>query len=516
MVADQRSASQRLKDDFDDTDYEELDIIMPPYDLPVLAHFLEVNVEHYRCVKQKAIDTISGGHKINMRDSDKNSGTTNFNLDNLSAEQRQQYNQLKTFFDSPNEEMTMFELLEAFLTDYDGLGVAYLEVTRGMPTIRPSASGGAEVVWGDIQKLYHIPARTMRIRKHGDGYVQKRGVRKRFFKKFGDPRLIDAENGKELTAADLASPGFTLNRLANEVIYLYQYHPSSDYYGIPDFVPAIGAIVANLNVRDYNISYFDNSAVPLFAVVLEGAEWDDDSRTMIEDFFQKEVKGTNNGHKTLILEIPPGKKDEQPAKIQLMPLQPQVKDGYFTNFRRDNRDEIIRAHNMPPFRIGIIEVANIGSGTGTAQLLNYQQSVILPRQKKIEYRINKLLIQNPAGFGFKDWEWSLVPVDISEKERMALVHERYGKLGAMTINEIRRDLGLPAVEGGDVAFIIAAPDKITLIPQLAEKLKTLTSNTTSETPDTNTLAGSVENPAGTPEEGKVLSAVAPPPAKEVA
>lgn len=502
IAQQQTRESQQLRDAFDDTEYEELDLVKPPYDLEGLAHFLEVSTEHARCVKQKALDTIAGGSHLKLRrDVEVSLGTQG-----LTPELRQQHDTLSTFFGKPNEEMTEFELLECFMTDYDSLGNAYMEVVRGTPTVIPNSTGGWEIAWGPIKKLYHIPAKTMRVRREDNGYVQKRGIRKRWFKKFGDGRLIDATSGEEIPMEKLAKGQVHLDQIANEVINLKNYHPRSDYYGIPDFVPSIGAIIANLNVRDYNISYFDNSAVPLFAVILEGAEFDEPTRKTIENFFQQEVRGTGNAHKTLILEIPSGRKDEQPSKITLTPLQPQVKDGYFTNFRRDNRDEIIRSHNMPPFRIGIIEVANIGTGTGTAQLLNYQQSVVLPRQRKIEYRINNQLVQSESGFGFADWVWELKPVDISEKERMALVHERYGKLGVMTINEIRSDIGLPKMPGGDIPFVIASPDKITLIPDLANRLQQLLqSQATAVTPDPTT--GSQEKPSGTPEQSKVLSLV---------
>jgi hypothetical protein len=141
----------------------------------------------------------------------------------------------------------------------------------------------------------------------------------------------------------------------------------------------------------------------------------------------------------------------------------------------------------------------------------------MPRQRKIQYRINRLLVQSIAGFNCPDWVWELSPVDISEKERMALVHERYGKLGVMTINEIRRDLGLPAVLGGDVPFIIAAPDKITLIPQLASKLEELNSaQEAAATQGTDSTAGSQQESQGTSEQNKVLNMIGSGTTQEVA
>jgi Bacteriophage capsid portal protein len=372
--------------------YEDGVAIRPPFDLGDLTYFLEVNTEHYRCVKQKALDVLKGGYKI--------SEAQQFDEQGDELESNEEHRRvLEAFFGSPNEEQTLFELMDSFLTDFGAIGNAYLEIVRGVQGI---ATGESELGWP--AKMYHLPGKTMRVMKDGEGFVQIRGTKKRFFKNFGDERIIDCRTGKE---ADETLP---LEFRATEVLHLKNYHPKSDWYGVPDWIPAIGAIVGNVNARDYNISFFENSAVPMFAVILEGAAFDDETKDVITNFFQTEIRGTNNAHKTLILEVPPARKDEQPAKITLKELQQQTIDAHFRNYRKDNRDEIIRAHNMPPFRIGIIETASLGTGTGSSQMENYREAVIEPLQQRLAYRFTRLLIQSEAGFGFKDFEFKVQSV----------------------------------------------------------------------------------------------------------
>jgi len=432
--------------------YEDGIAIQPPFDLGDLTYFLEVNTEHYRCVKQKSLDVLKGGYTI--------AEVQRFDENGNEIEPDERHRKvLEEFFGNPNEEQTFFELMDAFLTDFGAIGNAYLEIVRGAQGI---ATGESELGWP--AKMYHLPGKTMRVMKDGEGFVQVRGTKKRFFKNFGDKRIIDCRTGKE---ADESLP---VAYRATEVLHLKNYHPKSDWYGIPDWIPAIGAIVGNINARDYNISFFENSAVPMFSVILEGAAFDDETRDVITNFFQTEIRGTNNAHKTLILEVPPARKDEQPAKITLKELQQQTIDAHFRNYRKDNRDEIIRAHNMPPFRIGIIETASLGTGTGSAQMENYREAVIEPLQQRLAYRFTRLLIQSDAGFGFKDFEFKFNPFTVEQRETLSKVHETYAKIGVLTINEIRRELGLPTVDGGDVLVMFVAPTNLTFVEDL-EQLK---------------------------------------------
>jgi phage portal protein BeeE len=84
-------------------------------------------------------------------------------------------------------------------------------------------------------------------------------------------------------------------RLLNEVIHLKNYHPHSSYYGLPDFLPALRALVGNKKAGDFNITFFENNAVPQYAIIVKG-----------------------NAHKTLILAVV---QDEgEKVDIEIKPL----------------------------------------------------------------------------------------------------------------------------------------------------------------------------------------------------
>ena len=111
---------------------------------------------------------------------------------------------------------------------------------------------------------------------------------------------------------------------ASEVIWFVNYTPRSDYYGLPDVVPALGAVWGDIARRDYNIAFFDNYGVPAYAVFVTGnfdpGDIDEDGRTdmekAIEEHFSELAK---NPHSILILSIPTEGRDEE-VKVEFQPL----------------------------------------------------------------------------------------------------------------------------------------------------------------------------------------------------
>ncbi len=422
--------------------YEAGQVLVPLYDFDQLSYFLEVSTEHYRAVKAKARDVVGGGWRIRA-------------TGEAEGDPRHR-DQLQNFFQHPNEAQTTQELCEALLTDYESLGNAYIEVVRH-PTLVNDL--GVNIPY----KLYHLPARFMRIHSSLTMYVQKRGIRVRYFKEFGDLRIIDCTTGKE--ADETLDPRLR----ATEVIHLKNYHVRADPYGLPDFIPALGAIAGNVAARDYNLAFFSSFAVPAYAIILKNIEYDDDVRSLLEDYFANTFRGPDNAHRTLILQLPPAREGEPQPEIKFEALQRDVRDASFKEYRLSNRDEVYRAHGVPPMIGGIVETGNIGAGTGLAQMQIYKNSVIVPRQNLLMSRINGLLIQGEFGFHFPDFQFELLPPDLGEREQLAKTHEIYLKSGAYTINEVRADLGLEPVEGGDRPFIPVEIGKLTFLDELAVK-----------------------------------------------
>lgn len=412
-IFDESAESTQLLDESWRDRYLTGEVIRPPYDPYKLRQFLEDSVFHLRSVKQKAIDVCCLGWDI-------------LPIDPLQPKEGTNYKTLVDFFTEANPDIELVEVLENAWVDYESIGWQCIEMTRNKAK-KPYA-------------FYHVPSYTMRkaVKDHVHwGYIQRRFnskgilIAERHFKKLGDmEERIDPNTGKPM----------------NEMIWMDNYSTLNDWYGVPEWIPAIGAMIGNNEARDYNIAFFANGAIPQYAIIMEGGEVTPEVRNIIKKHF-RDLKGTQNSHRTLILECPEG------GKIHLIPLAVEVRDGHFRLYRKDNRDEVLVAHGMPPYRIGIAETGSLGSNVSENATVVYKNSVVTPRQVKLEHRLKRLI---KKCFGIYDFYLKFAEIDIDDKKLKAEIDEIESKAAKnwvdsriYTPNEIRKQRGSGPLPGGD-------------------------------------------------------------------
>jgi PBSX family phage portal protein len=387
--------------------------MVPPYDFNRLAEFLEVDPYHYRCCRTKAKDTVAKGWNLTAV---KTPPKEDKEAQKLHTEN---YNKLFNFFQNCNPEMSFTEMLENQIMDYESIGNNFLEVVTDEKNIPIG--------------LFHAPAIEMRVKKDKTGFLQITGNTRVHFKNFGDTTVVDKRTGKP------ASKNLKPEYQASCMIQFKKYSARYRYYGLPDIIPALGAIVGNLESRDYNIQFFENNAIPRYAIIVKGGSLDSKVERKIKKYFLEELKG--RFHKTLVLSLPAG------CEVIFQELDIEVKEGSFRMFRVDNRDQIIHVHQVPPARVGIIETANLGSGSGYSQAEMYKDAVIEPEQSQVESRYNKLIVR--GGFGIDDWEFRLEDIDIRDFMEMSTIVKNLSESNSFSPNEIRKVVGYPPRIGGD-------------------------------------------------------------------
>lgn len=415
---------------FDDNfNYDAYQCAQPRYNFDALLYFFENNTWHSRCCRLKAACTVGLGYILQL-------------IDGMKPDETEK-KKLKEFFDNCNPTETFSEILEKFMIDYEAIGNAYLEIIRNLS--------------GDIVGMYHIPAQTMRMRKDRDGFVQVRDTRYVFFKNFGDKAKYNTQGQKDSEGT------ITLDTLATEIIHFSQYSPRSDFYGVPEWLTAAAAMLGSEKAEDFNIQFFENNAVPHFAIILKKATAGDEFKNTVTNFFRKEIKGKN--HRTLVLDVP------GEGELELKELVKDIKDAHFRFYRLDNRDEVIAAHGVPPRLVGIIATGTMGGkGDSDGQKEAFLTQIIAPRQNRLNHRINKLLIQ--TGSGVKNYKFELEKLNDSNSENEAKIHEVYVKLGILTVNQVRDLIRQPRYEfsEADKPFLFTSSGPI-LLESLEEYMK---------------------------------------------
>ena len=259
--------------------------------------------------------------------------------------------------------------------------------------------------------------------------------KKVWFKKFGIEGDISSKDGKE--------GKYTKKTRASELIYHKNIYPKSDYYGVPNAISAVGDIIGLIGLRDYNLAFFENYGVPTAIITLSG-EWEEDSDLKVSDFLNKEIKGTDNAHRTLVITQP------ENCKFEYKPVGVEVKEGSFKLYEQARREDILIAYSMPPERIGIRIVGKLGGNVAAEATRTYVDGVVEPLQMDLEDLINDMLLQSEI-YEFKFTNIDLRDYDVEIKQ-MGFQIER----GMLTPNEARNLLGRKPYTEGDKFYIMSS------------------------------------------------------------
>jgi PBSX family phage portal protein len=399
--------------------YSSYQLSEPLYNPLSLSYLLELNVYHMRCCQTKAKDTAGLGWELKDTEGTDTSAMKD-NIENI----------LKDMDES------LSKSLYRACVDWEAIGYGVLEIVR--------ESHKAD---GELAKIYHLPAINFRVHITGNKYMQRVGAEHVWFKKINYPMDIDCKTGKEYPLGSLKPED-----RATEIIFWENYSPRCTYYGVPDIVPAMGAVQGDISRRDYNISFFDNYGVPAYAVYITGdfdpgepvdkngnpdelgktpLEWE------IEAHFDEASKNPNS---VLILSIPSVSDDGGgDVEIKFQPLSVEIKESSFRLYRQDNRDEILAAHGVPPYRLGIVETGTLGSNVAEEATKVYKTSVIEPRQAIIEDFFNKDILWGM--FGAYDLEFKIAAIDAEDEDTDITMAVKLFENAAMTPNELIKNFG---------------------------------------------------------------------------
>ncbi len=433
------------------------DIIDPPYPPKCLANFLEVDPVLFRAVKAKTLDSV--GREILFRSTKpiRQKGQKKSDEPTItSAQYREDKEKIERFIANCNSVLGFRSVLERAAMDFEGIGWAAIEVIRSTN--------------GQIRKLEHVPAQRIRVLRGFKGFAEittdgsLSDLNYKYYQLFGQKFLVKDELG-ELVPYDPVThgpnPEFTpnfrsytdgsktsdFNQSANEILYIPKNHSNTIYYGYSDAIPALGAVVGNVYIRDYILQFFEHNTVPRYAVIIKGAKIDEQFRKSIQEYFHQHVKGQS--HKTLILTLQGmGHKD---LDIEFKPLDVMHKEADFLQTRKENSNLIMTAMGTSPAILGIAESSELGSGKGLSQAEIYKDRVVTPCQRYWAEKLNYLF---SVGLGVTHARIDFDPLDIRDMMLEMQYYTGLQTMGNLSNNEVRRDMGLgEPVDGGDTHYV---------------------------------------------------------------
>ena len=399
--------------------YGMFDVITPPWNLYELANYYDTSFANHAAIDAKVENIVGLGYDFQI--SDRTLMRLESTADDLSRERARNRIErakveIKDWIESLNDEDNFTNTLMKFYTDVQATGNGYLEIGR--------------TVNGEIGYIGHIPATTMRVRRLRDGYVQIIGQKVVYFRNFG------AKNPNPMT--DDPRP--------NEIIHYKEYSPLNTFYGVPDIMAAISSLHGDQLASQYNIDYFGNKAVPRYVITLKGAKLSEDAEDKMFRFLQTSLKGQS--HRTLYIPLPADTENSK-VEFKMEPIEDGVQEASFKEYRKQNRDDILIAHQVPLSKIGGGDASAIAAAL--AQDRTFKEQVSRPAQRNLEKILNKIIKEKTDILNFKFNELTLTD-EIAQSQ----ILERYVKTQIMVPNEAREILGLPQRLDGETPFEMSA------------------------------------------------------------
>ena len=398
--------------------YGLFDVITPPYNMYELANFYDTSFANHAAIDAKVENVVGLGYRFDI--ADRTALRLETSEDEAASDRaRRRIERMKIemrdWLENLNDDDSFTKIMEKVYTDLQATGNGFIEVGR--------------TVSGEIGYVGHIPATTVRVRRLNDGFLQIIGQKVVYFRNFG------GRNQNPVTA----------DPRPNEIIHLKEYSPLNTFYGIPDIVAAFPSLIGDKLASQYNIDYFENKAVPRYIITLKGASLSADAEDKMFRFLQTGLK--SQSHRTLYIPLP-GDTDQNKVEFKMEPIENGIQDGSFKEYRKQNRDDILIAHQVPISKLG-------GSDSGIAAALSqdrtFKEQVARPAQHHLEKVINKIIKEKTDVLELKFNELTLTD-EIAQSQ----ILERYVKTQVMTPNEAREALDLPQRKDGDEPFIMSA------------------------------------------------------------
>jgi len=380
------------------------------------------------------------------------------------------------------------EMLSAVWTDVESQGDGYIEVVRKND--------------GDLHAFLPVKGVTMRLARDLPGYVQIRGQSKRWFAQYGhdythvvlrrediapavgeagkveieaDPLFLPRGFTSKVADADLVAkavgPDFSEITEAtkitgdevvvdtNEMLRFSTATPKDTRYGEPPVLSAIEDYLTAQNIRLFLLSYFDNATVPRMAIFVKGSDALAKSTVAAIEQWIKTQNKLDALNEVLVVELAEG------ADVQVERLSSeQLGDGgSFLNCRKAADKAMMVAHHTPPSII--FDIFDLNNAVSAEADRRFIETVVRPKQRVIEDKFNYIIGRE---FGTNEWVLDLTVPDLTELDARRQLWQMMLTRGAVTINEVRSELQLGDIAGGDEPFLLVPGQGLALVSMIAK------------------------------------------------
>ena len=468
--------SQQPIDPFDAIDGQ---FVVPRYDPRTLARYVENSSELPQCIAAMETGIESYGHRfVEAFDSDDLVDVPDEAI--LRKEIRRERRLLENRFETLGRKRSFTMQKRLRRRDIESTGNAYWEIMRGVSgrivAVDWMRSTDVRIATADAEPT-SVPVRYRQIDEQGRPYWETRiethyfrryvmgtvsgGVgRLRWFKEFGDPRVVDVQTGKVVSEEEqrnwAGEPGAPMpeSRKANECWHFRIDSPKDPVYGCPRFIGGLANILGMREAQEVNLETIGGNNIPAIFVLVSGGRINQASIDRLKQAAETAMQVDRNRSKYIILEAEglTAESDESAkAKIDVKPMtKEQFNDALFKDYIGQGADTTRRSFRLPGVLVG--ETKDITKNVAEISRKLADEQVFAPERGESDFEINSRLL---ADMGVLWWKYrSRTPnvTDNNELVQLAAVLERTGgmtpRIGRLIAVDVFEDMpSVPPLDG---------------------------------------------------------------------
>lgn len=192
--------------------------------------------------------------------------------------------------------------------------------------------------------------------------------------------------------APIKKPIFDLsNPNTNQILYVKEYKPGTEYYPTPDYLPIVPYCELEYDICLFHLNQVKNGFSPSMVITFNnGVPTDDEMKDVINQL-QNDYQGAMNSGKVMFLFA-----DGQDRAPVITPIQLNNSDERFVELNREITQGILTGHQVTnPGLFGISVPGELGQRNVILESLEiFQSTYVEPKQKMIERIFNKLAAFN--------------------------------------------------------------------------------------------------------------------------
>ena len=375
-----------------------LNAVAPPYPPSALAKVPIQNNMILQCISAMVINCELTGHQlVYIGPKEKKE----------SEEVLNDKSRVENMLAMPDGENTIRDLRKKYRTDFETFGYWFMEIGRDVDK---------NIAW-----FTHVPADTMRICamdpemvpvkrniRRGTGkweaiagekqfrrYVQLVGSRKRYFKEYGDPRVISAKTGMVQQEGEAA---IEEEDIATEILHHRIYTPT-DLYGKPRWINNLLAAVGSREAEMANFRFFQDNTIPAMAILVAGGELTAETLEELDSKFSE--SGQDSLNRVVIIEAKGNPDDaggvDSATPIPSLEMRPlngdRQSDAMFVEYDNTNQAKVRSSFRMPPIFVGRSE--DYTRATAEASLEMGENQLFGPERQDFDDILNfKILLKD--------------------------------------------------------------------------------------------------------------------------